>query len=146
QSGDRSCASGSLELWQLPSSCSARIDHHCDFDHLCRNYAFRHPPKTTFGYHLIDQGGKTMRLTNSLNRYVATSALAAVVALSTAFGASAQTEIPADLVEAAKSEGSLTVYTNVDPTLVQKLGDAFSAAYGVTVDIQRQASSALAQR
>jgi len=87
-----------------------------------------------------------MHLSNSLNRHITVSAFAAVVALSATFGASAQNEIPADLVDAAKSEGALTVYTNVDPSLVQKLGDAFSAAYGVTVDIQRQASSALAQR
>jgi len=87
-----------------------------------------------------------MRGSNSLKRYVATSAFAAAVALSTVVGASAQTEIPAELVEAAKAEGSLTVYTNVDPSLVQKLGDAYTEAYGITVDIQRQASSALAQR
>jgi iron(III) transport system substrate-binding protein len=83
---------------------------------------------------------------NCLKRSIATSAFAAVMALASTWGAAAQTEVPAALVDAAKSEGALTVYTNVDPTLVQKLGEAFTKAYGINVDIQRQASSALAQR
>lgn len=87
-----------------------------------------------------------MHGSNRLNRSIATSAFAAFMAMASAWGAAAQTEVPAELVESAKSEGTLTVYTNVDPTLVQKLGDAFTKAYGITVDIQRQASSALAQR
>jgi len=51
-----------------------------------------------------------------------------------------------DLVSAAQEEASLTLYSNVDPAILEKLADAFTEQYDITVDIQRQASSALAQR
>lgn len=50
------------------------------------------------------------------------------------------------LIKAAKAEGSATIYTNIDPGIMQNLSDAFERKYGVRIDVQRQGSSALAQR
>ncbi|WP_084032696.1 ABC transporter substrate-binding protein [Chelativorans sp. J32] len=83
---------------------------------------------------------------NTFRTRLATLASAAALMIAATSGAAAQAEMPADLVAAAKAEGSLTVYTNVDPSLMEKLSAAFTAAHGIKVDIQRQASSALAQR
>ena len=50
------------------------------------------------------------------------------------------------LVSAAQQEGTLTLYTNVDPGIATNLGNAFRDRYGITVEVQRSGSSALAQR
>ena len=84
---------------------------------------------------------ETARLKSRLTMLVSAAALALSASL-----VGAQAEIPAELVEAAKADGSLTVYTNIDPALMEKLSSAFTAAHGINVDIQRQSSSALAQR
>lgn len=51
-----------------------------------------------------------------------------------------------ELVAAAQAEGMLTLYTNVDPTIATNLGNAFQERYGISVEVQRSGSSALAQR
>ncbi|MCO5731589.1 ABC transporter substrate-binding protein [Rhizobium sp. SSA_523] len=58
----------------------------------------------------------------------------------------ARAQAPEALVEAAKAEGSATVYTNIDPGIMQSLSEAFEEKYGVRIEVQRQGSSALAQR
>jgi iron(III) transport system substrate-binding protein len=87
-----------------------------------------------------------MTETTTLKTRLATLASAAALVFSATLGAAAQAELPAELVDAAKADGTLTVYTNIDPALMEKLASAFTTAHGITVDIQRQSSSALAQR
>lgn len=82
--------------------------------------------------------------TRIARRTLLTATAAAVMA--TALPLPGQAQMPDALVTAAKAEGGLTVYTNIDPKLMQALADAFTAQHGITVEIQRQASSALAQR
>lgn len=72
--------------------------------------------------------------------------LAAGLAAALALSAPATADIPQDLIDAARAERSMTLYTNIDPRVLQNLADRFQQVYGVTVDIQRQGSSALAQR
>src|SRR5438309_10022390 len=51
------------------------------------------------------------------------------------------------LVEAAKKEGKLILYSSMDLPVGEKLGKAFEAAYpGVTVQIERSGSERLFQR
>lgn len=52
----------------------------------------------------------------------------------------------AEMVSAAQEEGTITLYTNVDPTIADNLAAAFGEEYGITVEVQRSGSSALAQR
>ena len=69
--------------------------------------------------------------------------LAAGIALAAApTGALAQN----DTASAAQDEGTLTLYTNVDPGIADNLSASFEEAYGITVEVQRSGSSALAQR
>ncbi|SFZ81882.1 iron(III) transport system substrate-binding protein [Devosia enhydra] len=71
--------------------------------------------------------------------------VAAPLLLSTSItGAMAQ--ISEELIAAAKAEGSGTIYTSIDPTIMANVARAFQKAYGIPVDIQRASSSALAQR
>jgi len=74
---------------------------------------------------------------------LATLALAAGIALP---GGAALAQSMDELVAAAQAEGALTVYANIDPRILQNLADAFQEEYGIPVDVQRQSSSALAQR
>ena len=51
------------------------------------------------------------------------------------------------LVEAAKKEGKLILYSSMDLPVGEKLGKAFEAAYpGITVQIERSGSERLFQR
>lgn len=71
--------------------------------------------------------------------------VAAPLLLSTTItGAMAQ--ISEELIAAAKAEGSGTIYTSIDPTIMANIARAFQETYGIPVDIQRASSSALAQR
>ena len=55
--------------------------------------------------------------------------------------------ITPDLVEAAKKEGKLILYSSMDLPVGEKLGKAFEAAYpGVTMQIERSGSERLFQR
>ena len=55
--------------------------------------------------------------------------------------------ITPDLVEAAKKEGKLILYSSMDLPVGEKLGKAFEAAYpGVAVQIERSGSERLFQR
>lgn len=58
----------------------------------------------------------------------------------------ASAQISDELIAAAQAEGSGTIYTSVDPTIMANVARAFQDAYGISVDIQRASSSALAQR
>ncbi|ALJ18894.1 ABC transporter substrate-binding protein [Microbacterium sp. No. 7] len=52
----------------------------------------------------------------------------------------------AQLIEAAKAEGSLVWYTGSTESAAQALADAFTDEYGIAVTIQRLTSAPLAQR
>src|SRR5690349_12144866 len=55
--------------------------------------------------------------------------------------------ITPDLVEAAKKEGKLILYSSMDLPVGEKLGKAFEAAYpGVAIQIERSGSERLFQR
>lgn len=58
----------------------------------------------------------------------------------------AQQEISEELITAAQAEGSGTLYTSVDPTIMANVAEAFREAYGITLDVQRASSSQLSQR
>src|SRR5439155_24199469 len=75
------------------------------------------------------------------------------LALGTVFASPARAEAPGPvavtpaLVEAAKKEGRLILYSSMDLPVGEKLGKAFEAAYpGVTVQIERSGSERLFQR
>ncbi len=81
-----------------------------------------------------------------IGRMVSTlSALAASLVMSATLTGAAQGQDQA-LVDAAQGEGKLSIYANIDPGILQGLADAFQEKYNITVDVQRQSSSALAQR
>jgi iron(III) transport system substrate-binding protein len=52
----------------------------------------------------------------------------------------------AKLVEAAKKEGSVVLYTSLAPTESKPLGDAFEKKYGIKVDLWRALSDKVVQR
>lgn len=58
----------------------------------------------------------------------------------------ASAQISEELIAAAKAEGSGTLYTSIDPTIMANVARAFQEAYGITIDVQRASSSNLAQR
>ena len=66
----------------------------------------------------------------------------AVLLLSTALLA----QTPARLADAAKREGTLTLYTSLAPTESQPLADAFEKKYGVKVQLWRGLSAEVVQR
>ena len=78
---------------------------------------------------------------------------AATLAAGTVFASPVRAQAPEpvaitpDLVEAAKKEGKLILYSSMDLPVGEKLGKAFEAAYpGVTVQIERSGSERLFQR
>src|SRR5262245_42664485 len=78
---------------------------------------------------------------------------AATLAAGAAFAAPVRAQAPEPvaitpaLVEAAKKEGTLVLYSSMDLPVGEKLGKAFEAAYpGVTVQIERSGSERLFQR
>src|SRR5437762_9126947 len=70
------------------------------------------------------------------------NALAGTLALSAVLLAQA----PARVVDAARREGSLTLYTSLAPTESQPLADAFEKKYGVKVQLWRALSEEVVQR
>jgi len=75
------------------------------------------------------------------------------LALGTVFAAPARAEAPPptsitpQLIDAAKNEGKVVLYSSMDLPVGEKLGKAFEAAYpGVTVQIERAGSERLFQR
>src|SRR3979411_910594 len=61
--------------------------------------------------------------------------------------APAPVSITPDLVEAARKEGNVILYSSMDLPVGEKLGKAFEAAYpGVAVQIERSGSERLFQR
>ena len=78
---------------------------------------------------------------------------AATLAAGTVFASPIRAQAPepvgitAALVEAAKKEGKLILYSSMDLPVGEKLGKAFEAAYpGVAVQIERSGSERLFQR
>ena len=78
---------------------------------------------------------------------------AATLAAGTVFASPVRAQAPEPvaitpaLVEAAKKEGKLILYSSMDLPVGEKLGKAFEAAYpGVTVQIERSGSERLFQR
>src|ERR1700760_1446222 len=62
-------------------------------------------------------------------------------------GAPAPVSITPDLVEAAKKEGKVILYSSMDLPVGEKLGKAFEAQYpGIAVQIERSGSERLFQR
>src|SRR6058998_1066726 len=77
----------------------------------------------------------------------------AVLALGTVFASRVVAESPPaqavtpQLVEAAKKEGKVILYSSMDLPVGEKLGKAFEAAYpGITIQIERSGSERLFQR
>src|SRR5713226_7089796 len=75
------------------------------------------------------------------------------LALGTVFAAPARAEAPPPvaitpaLVEAAKKEGKIVLYSSMDLPVGEKLGKAFETAYpGIAVQIERSGSERLFQR
>src|ERR1700749_2375915 len=61
--------------------------------------------------------------------------------------APAPVSITPDLVEAARKEGKVILYSSMDLPVGEKLGKAFEAQYpGITVQIERSGSERLFQR
>ncbi|MBF9033300.1 extracellular solute-binding protein [Rhodobacterales bacterium HKCCE2091] len=83
---------------------------------------------------------------SSRNSHKRLAGLLAAGALAATLAAPAGAQTMDELVAAAQEEGALTVYANTDPSILQSLADAFEETYGIPADIQRQGSSALAQR
>ncbi len=54
--------------------------------------------------------------------------------------------VPQDLVDAAKAEGTVTLYTSSEQSIVDNLTSALQDKYGITLQAQRLNSSQLAQR
>jgi iron(III) transport system substrate-binding protein len=52
----------------------------------------------------------------------------------------------ARLVDAAKAEGELTVYTSMTSDVIQAVSDAFTEAYGIDVNVYRAGSETVLQR
>lgn len=78
---------------------------------------------------------------------------AAALAAGTVFAAPARAEAPPPvaitpaLVDAAKKEGKMILYSSMDLPVGEKLGKAFEAAYpGITVQIERSGSERVFQR
>src|SRR6185295_2805913 len=78
---------------------------------------------------------------------------AATLAAGTMFASPVRAQAPEpvaitpDLVEAAKKEGKLILYSSMDLPVGEKLGKAFEAAYpGVAVRVERSGSERLFQR
>jgi len=78
---------------------------------------------------------------------------ATALAIGTVFAASARAEAPPavaitpQLVEAAKTEGTVVLYSSMDLPVGEKLGKAFEAHYpGIAVQIERSGSERLFQR
>src|SRR6202048_3088881 len=74
-------------------------------------------------------------------------------ALGTVFASPVRAEAPPpqaitpQLIEAAKKEGKVILYSSMDLPVGEKLGKAFEAAYpGITVQIERSGSERLFQR
>jgi iron(III) transport system substrate-binding protein len=82
-------------------------------------------------------------LSTCLNRRTFLAAGAAVVATS-AHTASAQSD--ARLIEAAKSEGSLSLYSSASTGPTNALAEAFRRKYGITVSVYRAGSAEVAAR
>src|SRR5881227_1586427 len=77
------------------------------------------------------------------------SASLGLTAFATRVMAAAPAPVPItpDLVEAAKKEGKVILYSSMDLPVGEKLGKAFEAAYpGITVQIERSGSERLFQR
>src|SRR5438270_13952843 len=55
-------------------------------------------------------------------------------------------QAPARLVDAAKHEGSVALYTSLAPTESKPLADAFEKKYGVKVELWRALSDKVVQR
>lgn len=70
------------------------------------------------------------------------NAFALVLALSVALAA----QSPAGTIEAARREGTLTLYTSLAPTESQPLADAFEKKHGVKVQLWRALSAEVVQR
>ena len=77
----------------------------------------------------------------------------AALAVSTVFASLVRAQAPAPvaisagLVEAAKKEGKVVLYSSMDLPVGEKLGKAFEAAYpGISVQIERSGSERLFQR
>ena len=70
------------------------------------------------------------------------NAFALVLALSIALGAQA----PARVADAARREGTLSIYTSLAPTESKPLADAFATKYGVKVQLWRALSEEVVQR
>src|SRR4249919_664733 len=77
----------------------------------------------------------------------------AVFVAGTMFASPVRAEAPAPvaitpaLVEAAKKEGKMVLYSSMDLPVGEKLGKAFEAAYpGISVQIERSGSERLFQR
>src|SRR5215475_10936456 len=75
------------------------------------------------------------------------------LALGTVFAASARAAAPPaeaitpELIEAAKKEGTVVLYSSMDLPVGEKLGKAFEAAYGgIAIQIERSGSERLFQR
>jgi len=75
------------------------------------------------------------------------------LALGTVFAASARSAAPPaeaitpQLIEAAKKEGTVVLYSSMDLPVGEKLGKAFEAAYpGIAIQIERSGSERLFQR
>jgi ABC-type Fe3+ transport system substrate-binding protein len=78
---------------------------------------------------------------------------ASVLALGTVFASPARAAAPPpvaitpELIDAAKKEGKVVLYSSMDLPVGEKLGKAFEAAYpGITVQIERSGSERLFQR
>src|SRR5258708_32480975 len=78
---------------------------------------------------------------------------AAALAAGTVFAAPVRAEAPAPvaitpaLVDAAKKEAKVILYSSMDLPVGEKLGKAFEAAYpGISVQIERSGSERLVQR
>src|SRR5256714_7493377 len=75
------------------------------------------------------------------------------LALSSVFASPARAEVPPaiaitpQLIEAAKQEGKVVLYSSMDLPVGEKLGKAFEAAYpGMSIQIERSGSERLFQR
>jgi iron(III) transport system substrate-binding protein len=75
------------------------------------------------------------------------------LALGSVFAAPARAEVPApvaitpQLIEAAKKDGKVVLYSSMDLPVGEKLGKAFEAAYpGIQIQIERSGSERLFQR
>lgn len=104
------------------------------------------------GFHDVSNERENPMITRTMRALAATASAVGLLAIS-ACGTSGPSESSAEVgsdfetvVEEAKKEGTLTIYSAESPELLDVMGQAFKDEYGITVNYVRLANAAILQR